>query len=320
MLSCAHPSFSLLEHTASHGHFDFATINYIFVIMGRWIHGDKTTLTLFEFANSMMYFLTAHAGRWPSRNVRTSHSSMASYGPVSGPGFLLQWLQIHFRCFEVVSSFKDYERGTGLKCGRERAKIGTYVLEERRISVLGSVSTSNGLDENPPPFFCIVILRDFQAAPEKSQGYNWKPGLEGTIAFQAAVFSSASLWEIKWNDVLDKVDEVLRVRLEDTMDREGIHKWLFDDNFQRSELYVAILQVLRIFGEYIRTASDDVSILDRVFLETKNFPMRDMTPRELEVMRSNWRLVKDFQKRAEEGLLTRIMHKTEEVKSLRDGV
>jgi hypothetical protein len=33
---------------------------------------------------------------------------------------------------------------------------------------------------------------------------------------------------------------------------------MFDDDFERSKLYFTILQILRIFGEYIRTMSADL--------------------------------------------------------------
>ncbi|KAI0436815.1 hypothetical protein F4803DRAFT_556640 [Xylaria telfairii] len=86
---------------------------------------------------------------------------------------------------------------------------------------------------------------------------------------------------MKWTILLDQIDKHLSVRLEHTLDPEEINKWMFDSNFKRSELYVTTLQILRIFNEYI---------------------------------------LKQFQKQAQENLLGRILLKTEEVKSLRDGL
>jgi hypothetical protein len=45
-----------------------------------------------------------------------------------------------------------------------------------------------------------------------------------------------------------------------------------------------------------------------------------MRPDELRIIRSNWESVLKVQKSAEKRLLDRLLDKTEEVKSLRDGV
>ncbi|KAI0428658.1 hypothetical protein F5Y09DRAFT_283198 [Xylaria sp. FL1042] len=208
----------------------------------------------------------------------------------------------------------------GLKCEREHGRIGPYILAERRISIFGLLSFhALNSQRSTLPFYSVLVLADFELNLDKPWDSEWQPGLEGTIAFHAAVLLSLRLWQMKWNDVLDKIDDVLRVRLEHTMHRDSIRKWLFDDNFERSEIYLAMLQILRIFGEYISAVSDDLSLLDELFLGN-GFPMLDMRLDELRVMRSNWNSIREFQKKAEETLLNRILRKTEEVKSIRDGL
>jgi hypothetical protein len=160
------------------------------------------------------------------------------------------------------------------------------------------------------------VVKDFEAS-----GLKWCPGLEGTIAFHAAVFASVDPWETDWTNVLDQIDDCLRLELKKDLKPEEIKKWMFDDDFERSKLYFTILQILRIFGEYIRTMSADLHQLDNLFVtETQGFPLSLMRPDELRIIRSNWESVLKVQKSAEKRLLDRLLDKTEEVKSLRDGV
>jgi hypothetical protein len=274
-----------------------------------------------------MYFLGVFAGQWPSRNERIWFSWGRGWDFLSRDGnFERCYPQVHFRCFEAVTSQKKHLGTGGLKCDRERGEIALkapYHFEERRISLFGLLSLYHNFvrDGCPPAFYSVLVLSDFEVEPDESWDSEWRAGLEGTITFHAAVLASVSLWQTKWNDVLDNIDECLRVRLKHTLDPEEINMWMFDKTeFERSKLYVTILQILRIFGECIRTVSDDLRTLDRLFLKDDHFPMPDMSSDELRIMRSNWESVKEFQKQAEEILLERISQKTEEVKSLRDGV
>jgi hypothetical protein len=86
---------------------------------------------------------------------------------------------------------------------------------------------------------------------------------------------------------------------------------MFDDDFERSTLYFAILQILRIFGECISTVSDDLRCLDGLFLQgPTDFPMEDMRPDELRVVRPNWKSVIDVQENAAKRLTKRLTAKT----------
>ncbi|KAI0451715.1 hypothetical protein F5B21DRAFT_364515 [Xylaria acuta] len=240
------------------------------------------------------------------------------------------YLQIHFRCFAGIESLEKSPGTDGLRCDRERGQIAsdhsgttTFFFEERRISVFGLLSTNGQYpttSKSLPAFYSVLILGDFMFSPDASWDSEWRAGLEGTIAFHAAVFASVSLWQTKWNEVLYQIDERIHARLEDTLNLEKINMCMFDNDFERSKLYVTILQVLRIFSEFIGTVSDDLRLLDDLFLKNDNFPMPDMRPDELRIMRSNWESVKEFQKQTEERLLGRISQKMEEVKSLRDGL
>ncbi|KAI0105682.1 hypothetical protein GGR51DRAFT_181554 [Nemania sp. FL0031] len=273
---------------------------------------------------SVMYFLGVFAGSWPSRIERSKFSCVQdSLNRVGGQDFSRFYLQIHFRYFAGVESLTASQGVEGLRCYREQGEIisgipglAPYLFEERRISVFGLISAEFRMDliKNTPAFYTVLVLGEPPFRGLDKYDLRWRPGLEGTIAFQLAVLTSLHLWETEWSKMLDGIDDCLRVSLKD------MEKWMFDENFERSKLYFTVLQILRISGDHIRTVSDDLQMLDDVFLKNTQFPMLNMRPHELQAMRSNWELVRATQKKAEKGLLDRILSKTEEIKSLRDGL
>jgi hypothetical protein len=96
---------------------------------------------------------------------------------------------------------------------------------------------------------------------------------------------------------------------------------MFDLDFERSRLYFTILQILRIFGECIRTVSMDIRALDIMFSASAiSANWGDPTPDELHDFEWNWKYITKHQNDAEERLLRRLTDKTAEVTSLRDGV
>ena len=146
------------------------------------------------------------------------------------------------------------------------------------------------------------------------------PGFGGAFAFQGAIILATNIWETEWNNAFDKIDDSLRVELDQTMDPKQIAKWMFDPDFQRTRLYITILQILRIFGECIRTVSADIRALDSLFLKKLTPGMPQWRSDKILALNSNWNFIIKQQKNAEERLLRRLLDKTEEVKSLQDGV
>ena len=73
----------------------------------------------------------------------------------------------------------------------------------------------------------------FQAQDFETSGLKWCAGLEGTIAFHAAVFASVGPWETDWNKVLEEINDCLRLELKKDLKPDKIEKWMFDDDFER---------------------------------------------------------------------------------------
>jgi hypothetical protein len=106
---------------------------------------------------------------------------------------------------------------------------------------------------------------------------------------------------------------------------------MFDnDPFPRSELYFTILQLLRISADWISESLTDLESLARTsqrFCEKFTKPPDERWGRQdpvtvsvCTVLKQNWENIISNQKSLAKPLLERIEKKTEEVKSLRDGV
>jgi hypothetical protein len=289
---------------------------------------------------SFLCFLGTFTGHWLSAAERANFSFM---GELASGSFRFDrhFAQIHFRCFTLTGDLDDTIGSGGLQCLRQRGQItssalGTIPLrfEERRISIFGVLSdfghegTGYKADGGRlPSIFRVLILTEadvnFPFSSEivdESELKRW-PGWGGTVAFQAAIFVTLKIWEKEWNKVLDEIDNCLRFQLDQTMELGKISEWMFDLDFERSRLYFTVLQILRIFGECIRTVSMDLRAFDSLFsTRSMGFNHWAFNPDELREYASNWAHITKHQNDAEERLTKRLSDKTEEVKSLRDGV
>lgn len=308
------------------GGFHLRSLNLAVALISRWNYyritpGWPTDSDERHFG-SVMYFLSVFSGSWPSPNDIARFSYVYDESPAYGRSFRRHYLQVHFRYFTSVESLMKSE-GAGLECRREHIKIESKIsglasnlFEERRLSVFGLISGPAGDDtmKGTPAFYSVLALGETGFRDPDKYDLKCRAGLEGTIAFQLAVLESLHIWETEWHKALGLIDKCLQVKIED------VEKWMFDDDFERSKLYFKVLHILRMFGDQISSVSGDLHILDDLFTKEKHFPMVDMKHHELQALRSNWELVKAIYLRAEKGLLDRIISKTDEINSLRDGV
>ncbi|KAK7973656.1 hypothetical protein PG990_011739 [Apiospora arundinis] len=149
------------------------------------------------------------------------------------------------------------------------------------------------------------------------------------------------VWHKEWNKTFDSVDKVLNVRLEDVFDSEKRAALMFESSsknrFESSDKYFFVIELLRISAEWIKETVNDlrhpqeeVNELLQSLIKYAN-AFREATPEVdyindaswkacIDVIRHNWEVIFRDLKRYEDDLLGRIERKTQEVKSLRDGL
>jgi hypothetical protein len=129
--------------------------------------------------------------------------------------------------------------------------------------------------------------------------------------------------------VRDPCADSLHHKLTDITDYDKTERLMFDSSFERSRVYFNSLQVLRIFGQSIRSTRRGIrqlapesfpSRMDHITSFDRPFILPRSNPREDKILLANWKILWGFYVEAEGELLSRIAEKTEEVKSLRDGV
>lgn len=309
-----------------------------------FLHYDPSSRPPRQYAvhlGTFINFLGTFAGNWSSRKERSQfhfRRDTIGGGGLSRPPF--SCVQLHFRCFTVPESLQVSQEAVakpvkieGLICKRQLAEIPSLVgvatrrFRERQISIFGILSGQlrAAVSHYSLAKYRVTILSEASTNfPDLSIRHNslrWCKGLEGVMAFQTAILAATSVWELEWANTLDELDNCVRFQLNQTLNPTKVSEWMFDTDFKRSKLYFTLLQVLRIFGEYISPVSEDIKSLSSFFLDPANgLPFYDPRPDEESIIESNWKLVIQLQKDAEERLLRRILDKTEEVKSLRDGV
>jgi hypothetical protein len=113
------------------------------------------------------------------------------------------------------------------------------------------------------------------------------------------------------------------------MNHNESERLMFDSSFERSRIYFKTLQVLRIFSQTVKSTRRTVYTLapERI---PKVFSVRTGTRRPFihpdtnatddKILMANWKILWSYYLESEKQLLQRIAEKTEEIKSLRDGV
>jgi hypothetical protein len=100
---------------------------------------------------------------------------------------------------------------------------------------------------------------------------------------------------------------------------------MFDRSLEKSDLYFAVLQILRIMGEWISESVKDLEHQKEDWSEFGRFDAPDYLSAKYletdrEVINSNWDLLASHHAKLVKVLQDRIDRKTKEVESLRDGV
>ncbi|KAH6840599.1 hypothetical protein B0I37DRAFT_437920 [Chaetomium sp. MPI-CAGE-AT-0009] len=245
------------------------------------------------------------------------------------------------RCFSNVTVTDQSDFAPYVRCHRESGQFPalpgapTPSFTERRMSVLCRWSELSG-----DLSFTIVLLGDFQSVKQEAQASNdlftdWKDRhftVKGQNAgyhmLQSAVHRMLISWEKEWSQCLDVLGDTVNTNLRDILNDESSNHLMFDTSYARSRVYFKTLEMLRIFGDIIRETGRDLQEMDperllqgsflRAGWDAQYFLRED--PVTDKALWKNWRILSEFQKGAEERLIRRIAEKTEEIKSLRDGL
>ncbi|KAI1418322.1 hypothetical protein F5Y13DRAFT_176437 [Hypoxylon sp. FL1857] len=144
----------------------------------------------------------------------------------------------------------------------------------------------------------------------------------GISQFQAMIAVLVDRWEKRWQLALDAIDGTIRVKLDDIRDDERWNGLMFDNSFELSKLYFTVLQLLRIVTEWVEESVNDLNDLRERYGARKRFLIEilNMDPDDLASTEKNWDTVITIMDSRAKRLLDRINKKTEEVKSLRDGL
>ncbi|KAK9774093.1 hypothetical protein SCAR479_09207 [Seiridium cardinale] len=162
------------------------------------------------------------------------------------------------------------------------------------------------------------------------------PGGQPFVQFLVVLARTIDHWTKCWDAMMDKIDETVGVQadeisqLQDTLDKRRWEMLMFDDSFQLSEQYFSVLQLLRIFLNWIEEAEQGILDLRseltkqceswRAWQREHSLPDEDEWHLDLDNLKRNDGQVEDFFRRRVSALKDRIQRKKEEVESLRDGL
>ncbi|KAI1113108.1 hypothetical protein F5Y14DRAFT_418900 [Nemania sp. NC0429] len=157
-------------------------------------------------------------------------------------------------------------------------------------------------------------------------------GAGGTSLLQFLIVLTRGIdhWRKCWDIMMTRIDGIISVQLQDTLDRRRWHMLMFDDSFQLSEQYFTVLQLLRIFQDWIEEVEKGVGDLKgeligqyeswRVWRQRYAPEDEEEWPLDMKKLEENFKKVQDFFELRVNPLKERIKRKKEEVESLRDGL
>ncbi|KAK3381920.1 hypothetical protein B0H63DRAFT_476879 [Podospora didyma] len=258
------------------------------------------------------------------------------------------YLDHSIRSFESRDVFFYGPRPAGIRASRQSALLRrpddgqTLELTEKRFSLQLRISTTTGSHGS----YSIISFMDLREMwkprfQENNRGHDprWKrfglhvppPCFTGLAVFQFQLCSIIVAWQKDWKEILDSVEEMVSLQIEDIADAKYRRSLMYDTlDLERSDFYFGILQILRIFWESINETTTHLEELARIanvseegmiewvdFVDEDNASYRAAVE---ETLRFNWAKVLTLQRNAADLFLARISAKTEDIKSLRDGL
>ncbi|UPK90425.1 hypothetical protein LCI18_001360 [Fusarium solani-melongenae] len=244
------------------------------------------------------------------------------------PRPFIQFQLRYFRPIDENHARKGKVRYPCFLGDRQRAIIrrdsAEQYLEEKRARVTLRVSRYF------PGLFNIVILTDdnmfpreeyWSSNPERGDlELNWaryglKPCGKATAITHYMIEVSRVLERSldAWSNALDSIDNLVHVNLSDFEDKKRVEALMFDSSFTRSKDYFVAIQLLRIMDEW----------LDELLLgidDLGGMPARRNAISGMDAAEDNINVVTKNMKERATRFQNRVRKKSEEIKSLRDGL
>ncbi|KAI0479925.1 hypothetical protein F4859DRAFT_453943 [Xylaria cf. heliscus] len=236
----------------------------------------------------------------------------------------------------------------GLKCLREHVSFQgfydgtmTRLIEKRYSTALGLLPL-----QAPSGHYCLVSICDgqqkdvktmFEESPAGSvySGQTHKPwekygiypaGLyTGISMFQIQICVFIDAWEQDWTVTIKQIDEMVSLKLDVLDDDKHLRNVVLGNSADASVLYFKVLQILNNFSDIVRAAP---SYLDRLSNNVRNSGRIDYwfeesyphTENTQNILKHNWKMVKERQRDASNRILSKLERTTNEVKSLQSGL
>ncbi|KAF2496714.1 hypothetical protein BU16DRAFT_340064 [Lophium mytilinum] len=214
-------------------------------------------------------------------------------------------------------------------CNRERGTLANSTTKNLCLTESRqSIALNTTLTLKLPVYTLFHLIRSAGDAMRRSSGlgrFSWKAtnlriGIyyKGISIFQLKLYQVFESQHGTWTESIDEIDRVLQIRPTDILDDRKRNELMFDSSLKVSEQYFAILQILRIMREWICDALKDLERQKEIWQSDRGYRLS----RKLDesIIESNWEVLVSLQQGFEKILLDRIDRKTEEVKSLRDGL
>ncbi|GAP90278.1 hypothetical protein SAMD00023353_4600280 [Rosellinia necatrix] len=155
-------------------------------------------------------------------------------------------------------------------------------------------------------------------------------GGEGFFHLLLVLAKTIDHWRKCWDSMMDKIDEIISVQLQDTLDRKRWGKLMFDDSLQLSEQYFTVLQLLRIFQNWIGETERGIQSFGEEIIQQcelwktwrqQHARMDEVEwPLDMDALRRDVAKVEGFFKLRAAPLKERMEKKKEEVASLQDAL
>ncbi|KAI1349112.1 hypothetical protein F5Y01DRAFT_327784 [Xylaria sp. FL0043] len=148
-------------------------------------------------------------------------------------------------------------------------------------------------------------------------------GGEAVVQFLIVLARSIDHWKHCWDNMIDKIDDIISVQLQDTLDKKRWNSLMFDDSLKLSEQYFTILQLLRIWQNWIGETEKSIENLGKELFqqyESSRVWQRQRWPLDMDKLRHNIQCLQKFFRTRSVPLRERMKMKRDEVTSLQDAL